>query len=211
MERIDRTSSAFGKRVLKERLLNPICDKDELESRYDLIEKLSKDSELYVGYLKQVYDLERILRRIKLKKLHPVELSYIVISLESIEKIITLSQKNSINTEETLLANIKEFHTMLLNTFNINICAKFKIEQIDENIFKKGVYPNIDLLVKSQEKELDKIHQVAKFIESLFEGTKIQRNSQLIQVAYMESEGYYLSLIKVDLELLKKGLKTHLK
>ncbi len=54
---------------------------------------------------------------------------------------------------------------------------KLKIEQIDENIFKKGVYPNIDLLVKSQEKELDKIHQVAKFIESLFEGTKIQRRA----------------------------------
>ncbi len=60
---IDRTSTAFGKRVLKERLLNPICDKDELESRYDLIEKLSKDSELYVGYLNRVYDFREGFRR----------------------------------------------------------------------------------------------------------------------------------------------------
>jgi len=37
---IDKTSTAFGKRLLKERLLSPIIDKFLLEQRYDLSEKL---------------------------------------------------------------------------------------------------------------------------------------------------------------------------
>jgi len=37
---IDKTSTAFGKRLLKERLLSPIIDKSLLEQRYDLSEKL---------------------------------------------------------------------------------------------------------------------------------------------------------------------------
>jgi DNA mismatch repair protein MutS len=209
---IDKTSTAFGKRVLKERLLNPICDKNELESRYELIEKFLKDSETLVGYLKQVYDLERILRRIKLKKLHPMELSYIIISLEAIDEIITISKKNSVEIEENISATIKEFHTMLNSTFDIAKCSKFKIEQIDENIFKNGIYPNIDSLVEKQNRELNKIHRVARFIESLFEGTKIQSSTQLVQVAYMESEGYYLTLTRGRFGVIEKRFKSsHLK
>lgn len=40
LDLIDKTSTAFGKRLLKERLLNPICDKALLEKRYDLTELL---------------------------------------------------------------------------------------------------------------------------------------------------------------------------
>ena len=65
---IDHTSTAIGKRLLKERLLNPICDIKTLNERFDLSEQLLTDYKKFEVALKQVYDLERILRRIQLKR-----------------------------------------------------------------------------------------------------------------------------------------------
>lgn len=73
---IDKTSTAMGKRLLRERLLNPICDSKLLNERYDLIDKMEDHIAPLETKLKEVYDLERILRRLKLGKLHPYELDY---------------------------------------------------------------------------------------------------------------------------------------
>jgi DNA mismatch repair protein MutS len=205
---IDKTSTAFGKRLLKERLLNPICDKNILEERYELIEKVSTNFEQFIIYLKQIYDLERILRRVKLKKLHPMEIGFIDTSLEAIKAIFSLAKENSIELDEELFKDIDEFHLMLNSTFEIDTCSKFRIDQIEENIFKEGIYPNIDSLVVLQEKELEKIQKVADFIEELFKDTKIQSNSNLVQIAYMESEGYYLTLTKSRFSAIEKSFKS---
>ena len=59
---ISQTSTAIGKRVLKERLLNPICDLKILEERFNRVENLLEDYKTFENLLKQIYDLERILR-----------------------------------------------------------------------------------------------------------------------------------------------------
>ena len=87
---LDQTSTPIGKRLLKERILNPIRDEQELNRRYALIESLLEDYPKFERLLKQVYDIERILRRIKLKKIHPFEINYLHSSLYSIEKIFQL-------------------------------------------------------------------------------------------------------------------------
>ena len=89
---IDQTSTAIGKRLLKERLLNPICDIKILNERFDLSAQLMKEYKKFEIALKQVYDLERILRRIALKKLHPLELDYLSTSLEAILGILKEAQ-----------------------------------------------------------------------------------------------------------------------
>lgn len=59
---IDQTSTAIGKRLLKERLLNPICDLKTLNERFDLSSQLIKEYKKFEIALKQVYDLERIFK-----------------------------------------------------------------------------------------------------------------------------------------------------
>jgi len=96
---IDQTATAIGKRLLKERLLNPICDIKTLNHRFDLSEQLLHDYKKFEVALKQVYDLERILRRIQLKKLHPLELDYLNTSLEAILGIFKEAQGQCCGTE----------------------------------------------------------------------------------------------------------------
>jgi len=138
LDLIDKTSTAFGKRLLKERLLNPICDKALLEKRYDLTELLLPNINRFETHLKQIYDLERITRRIKLRKLHPVELTYITMSLEAILKLLDDAHTQGLDIEDNLYDESVEMLNVLHETFELDICARFRIEQINDNLFKDG-------------------------------------------------------------------------
>jgi DNA mismatch repair protein MutS len=210
LDLIDKTSTAFGKRLLKERLLNPICDRDILQSRYDLTQKLVEHIDSFETHLKQIYDLERITRRIKLRKLHPVELTYIVMSLEAIVNLINDSQNSGIEIDTKLLESSKEMLNTLNETFKLNICAKYTIEQINDNIFNDGIYPAIDSIVHRQQNELDKLDSVASCVKSMFEKDKLFDNnaSKYVTINYLESEGYYLNLTKNRFAMIEKDLKN---
>lgn len=208
LDLIDKTSTAFGKRLLKERLLNPICDKALLEERYNLTEQLLPNVDRFETHLKQIYDLERIARRIKLRKLHPVELTYIAMSLESILKLIKDGQANGLHIDEKLYDEVQEMAKVLENTFELDVCARFRIEQINDNIFKNGIYPAIDTIVKAQQKEIDKMDTVASHVESFFEKDKLfNSNTRYTTVSYLDSEGYFLNLTKNRFMMIEKVLK----
>ena len=208
LELIDKTSTAFGKRLFKERLLNPICDKDILESRYNLSEKLLAYTDKFETHLKQIYDLERITRRIKLRKLHPVELTYIDMSLHAIINLLQECQTKDIDIESKLLEESKEMIKVLNDTFKLNICAKYTIEQINDNIFNDGVYPAIDTIIQRQQQELNKLDTVASHVKSMFDEDKLFKGEQkYVSVNYLESEGYYLNLTKNRFAMIEKNLK----
>jgi len=62
LKMLDKSATAIGRRLLKERLLNPIMEKEELERRYDLIEKVSSHTRYLDETMRGIYDLERLLR-----------------------------------------------------------------------------------------------------------------------------------------------------
>ena len=208
LDLIDKTSTAFGKRLLKERLLNPICDKALLEERYDLVEKLLPNIDRFETHLKQIYDLERITRRIKLRKLHPVELTYIAMSLESILNLLEDARDSELEIEGKLFDETREMLGVLEETFELDICARFRIEQINDNIFKNGIYPAIDTIVKKQKDEVGKMEEVAEHVEALFEKDKLfSTTTRYTTVGYLESEGYFINLTKNRFSLIEKALK----
>ncbi len=209
LELIDRSSTAFGKRLLKERLLNPICDPDILNARYDLSERVAPRSELFATRLKQIYDLERLGRRIKLRRLHPVELTYIAMSMEGIEGLFALCKESGIEVDSALESESREFARFLQKSFDLETCARYRLDQIESTIFREGVYPTIDELVRLQKQEFAKIEKVATYIESLFERDKLigATSGSLVQIGYLESEGYHLTLTKSRFKQIEELLK----
>jgi DNA mismatch repair protein MutS len=207
LDLIDKTSTAFGKRLLKERLLSPIVDREILQGRYELSKKIMQKSNEYDTHLKSIYDLERITRRVKLQKLHPIELTYILSSLDAIAKLLINAKKDSIEYDKSLVDKVEEFRKYLLDTFRLSLCAKFRIEQIDDNIFREGIYPIIDTILNRQKKEMDKLEQVSSFIESLFDKEKIVTSKSIVDIGYLESEGYSVNLTRNRFKMIEGVLK----
>jgi len=206
LQLIDKTSTAFGKRLLRERLLSPIVDREILQKRYELTQKLLPHSEQYDTHLKNIYDLERITRRIKLQKLHPVELTYIMMSLMAIEDLLNDITQHGVDIESNLITEVSEFKSYLEQTFNLEVCARFRIDQIDDNIFKNGVYPAIDTILEKQNHEMAKLEVVTSHIDKFFEQTKLNKSS-FTEIGYLESEGYTVNLTKNRFTMIEKELK----
>lgn len=189
---IDKTSTAMGKRLLRERLLNPICDAKMLEERYDLIEKTQKHVSSLETKLKEVYDLERILRRLKLGKLHPFELAYFYASLEAAQSLFAEAKKLGISYDASSAIECAQCASELRRIFDIDTCAKFRRDQVDENLFNEGIDPAIDALEELQRSNEAKLEQLVGHIGTFFEG----EGGPYASIGWLESEGYYLLMTR---------------
>ncbi|WP_246434459.1 MutS-related protein [Nitrosophilus labii] len=200
---LDKTSTPIGKRLLKERLLNPIMDEKELNRRYELIESLLEDYPKFERLLKQVYDIERILRRIKLKKIHPFEINYLHSSLYSIEKLFKEVQKYSLGIENFSIDEVYGFRKELERIFDFEESAKYRRDQIAGNIFNPGVNIFIDKIEEEIKDVLEKLETIKKHISSFFD-----LEEDYVNIGWLDSEGFYLTLTKnrfaaIEKELLK--------
>jgi len=198
---LDHTSTPMGKRLLKERLLHPIQDTQELERRYDMIQSFLEDFPTFKKYLRQIYDLERILRRIKLKKAHPYEINYLHLSLFAIEQMLKEDKK----LQECDLQEVEEFRKEIEQLFNLDRCGKYRQDQIDANIFNHGVKTKIDRLEEQIKRNMDKLEQIRAGVAKLFESDEGQ-----VSIGWMESEGHYLSLTRTRFAQIEKALAQHL-
>ena len=181
----------MGKRLLRERLLNPICDIKLLEERYDLIEKMGDHIAPFETKLKEVYDLERILRRLKLGKLHPFELAYFYTSLSAAESLFADAERLKIGYDKASAQECRQCASELRRIFNIDSCAKFRRDQIDENLFNEGIDPAIDALEQLQNNNLSKLGTIIEHIDTFFEG-----EGSYASIGWLESEGYHLMMTR---------------
>ena len=184
---LDKSSTPIGKRLLKERLLNPIMDKEELQKRYELIESFLTSFKKYEKLLKQIYDLERILRRIKLKKLHPFEINYLHTSLFAIEK---LYQEAPQNIAAFTYEEVYAFRLYIEEHFRLEECAKYAKEKIEGNIFDEGVDLAIDKVEEAMHTLYGELQAVASHINSFFDG------EEFATIGWLESEGFYIALTR---------------
>jgi DNA mismatch repair protein MutS len=202
---IDLTSTAIGKRLFKERLLNPICDEKELRRRYDLAEKVAEHTQNFSNTLKEVYDLERILRRIKLGKLHPFEIVYLHDSLKALEQLVWEAKGVGVEVEEDLRVQIEGFAAELEKTFMLEECGKYRRDQIESNIFQPGINLFVDQIVEENRKQLDKLEAVRLHIENFFERGE-KSDTEYVSIGWLESEGYFLNVTRTRFGMIEKDL-----
>jgi DNA mismatch repair protein MutS len=192
MEILNRTSTAFGSRGFKERLLNPINDRNELNRRYEKIEELLKDNKfkLVIKKLNNINDLERTKRKILLKKINPHEWNGFINSLEyAIEAFDILDIKN----ETSLL--IQSFSHL-----NLDECSKYNINDIKSNIFKEGYSSEIDKLMEDYKNQLKKLDEIVDKISRI--------DDTSCKLDYNEKDGYFISITKKRFETALKKDKN---
>jgi len=104
---LDRTSTAMGRRCLKEWLRFPLLEGTEIEKRYDAVQELFNDPisrEELRSFLKDVYDIERIITRVKLKTANARDLVSLKESLAAIDHLA----QTAAGLESELLAVVSD-------------------------------------------------------------------------------------------------------
>jgi DNA mismatch repair protein MutS len=186
---IDKTSTPMGKRLIKQRFFNPIKDEKELKKRYKAVEFMLKEGDKFENLINEIYDIERLDRKIKLSKLHPFEINYLYSSLENSKRIYILLNKDA--------SKIEEFLFDISQTFDLEKSAKVMFNDIRESVFKKGYSKILDDYSDELAKLNANLELIAKKIESLFEG------NVKLNINELDKEGHYLSLTKTRFNLIK--------
>lgn len=209
---LDRTVTSMGKRLFKERLFHPLTDIQEVENRYDLSEALAPVATEVEAHLRSVYDLERLVRRIRLQRLHPFEMNFLFDSLLSTQKILDdiFSCHHPILQE---LADRKNSIILMIEyvekIFNLEETAKVNSQDVQTSFFKKGFHVELDELMMRKEAVEQKLSVIRdKIVETLEEYTG-KKEGEYVEIKQLEKEGHHISVTRSRFALIEKNLKKN--
>ena len=196
LKMMDKSATAIGKRLLKERLLNPIMEKEELERRYNLIEKVSSHVRFLDETMRGIYDVERLSRRLDLARLHPFEMNHMYDSMLSVKELIQYAKKYKIQKIPFHESEVDEFIRDISKSIDLDVSRRFTNATVDENFLMSGVDETIDTLVKENSVMLIAFEDIMTRIESMLESANAGSSSRLVTLGLLDKEGYYISLSK---------------
>ena len=189
---LDKTKTAMGSRLLKNYIENPLINKEEINRRYDIVEKLIDEFILkdeLIENLFEVYDLERLSGKIAFGNANARDL---------------LQLKRSLK----VLPNIKE----ILKKLNYDK----EIETLEElyNLLEESIYedPPIStkegyLIKENYNKDLDELkilRKGGKDFVARFEAEEKERTGiKNLKIGYNKVFGYYIEVSKGNINLVK--------
>ena len=208
LKMLDKSATAIGKRLLKERLLNPIIDKGELERRYNLIERVSSHTRFLDETLRGIYDLERLSRRLDLARLHPFEMNHIYESMLSVKELMTYIRKYKIQKTPFHESEVDEFLRDITKSIDLDISRRFTSNTVNENFLMSGVDETIDTLVQENSTMLKAFEDIMLKIEKLLDANNASSSNTLVTLGLLEKDGYYISLSKNRFSMIEKEFKA---
>ena len=191
---LTNTSTSIGKRYLRDQLLNPICDPQKIEKRYEYTDILIKNENYreVEPLLNKIIDIERLHRRFSLGIIQPSEIYSLNYSYESIAKITTEKSqyfhRDLIPSEESL-EQFKKFRSEYTRVFRLETLAKFNIETITENIFNPGISAEIDAIETKIKSSYDNLGFICKqFTKSIGNDIDVW-----FKIENNERDGYFIT------------------
>jgi DNA mismatch repair protein MutS len=194
---INKTSTSLGKRFLKENLSEPILDINELNNRYNLIEKLQNNNE-YINYEKElnnIIDIEKYHKNMGINKLQPFQLYRLDQSYKAIVNIINYAKTDfkHIFDFDTIL-QFNDFYNYMLKIFNFNNLETINFNNsnviINKNIFNDNINSDIDNIMQNINNHHEYLNNIIQELSALI-------NNDKIEIKYTDREGYYLCLTKI--------------
>ena len=201
---INNTSTAMGKRLLKERLTHPVKDEKELLRRFALSRELYDYHAPIEGELSNIYDIERLTRRIKLSRLHPFELNYLYDSLLSIKEVVTFMENYKFFEAPCSSAELQLFIDSIDSTFNLNVSGKYMLKDVEDNMICEGINAQIDELNRQNAGLLEKLGCLKSHILSFMK----TQDDNYVSINRLDKEGFFLGLTKSRYNLIKEELQN---
>lgn len=190
---LDKTKTAFGGRLLKYNIENPLTDKTEINRRYNIVELLLNDfitKEELSNLLDSIYDLERLMARINYSNLNARDLICLKNSLKVLPNIDKLL--NNINYDKKI-----DIFTDLYEILDKSINEDSPLTIKEGGFIKDGYNSDLDELrsVRSGSKD---------FITKLETEEKIRTGIKNLKVGYNKVFGYFIEISKGSVKDIKE-------
>ena len=190
---LDKNKTAMGSRYLKYNIENPLTNKEAIERRYNMVEKLSTEFILrddLIHELGNVYDLERLAGRITYGNLNAKDLLQLKSSLKSLPNIKRILEEIGYDKK---IETLEELYGLLERTILED--APFTLHE--GHLIKPGYNEELD--------ELKKIRSGSKdFILELEQTEKERTGIKNLKVGFNKVFGYYIEVSKGQTHLVKE-------
>jgi len=211
---VNKCNTPMGKRKLHNRLINPINNSKELEKQYSITKyvrnKFSTFSEIRKE-LKNIGDFERLYRKLILQRVAPAELSQFYNSLNIILKIYTTLKSDKKLHKHIKCPNLSTKCQKLMKILHDNIvlseAAKISTNKFDVNIFKRGIYTELDDLEREYVESKDKLEALRVYMERFIIKYKGKKTQYMIKYHETDKNGLFLSMTSNRVKILKEEMK----
>lgn len=220
---INYTKTSIGKRYLTNQLSNPLIDHVEINKRYETINTIleNNNTQKIVSYLEDIYDLDKLIRKLEINTINPLELYQLYISFYQIIKLTNYFKESSlldtfeINDNDIILT--EDFNNYIEDTFIIS-----KINEQSFNNFHECDYSFYNINIHNEIDQLqEKINSTTNFMDYLIKALEIyideknyfkksdseQESKSLITLKFNERDGHYLLITNRRCEIMKNNIK----
>lgn len=204
---INKASTGMGKRYIKMRLISPYTDTETLTEIYDTVDVMLNKSfyQQIETVLKNVYDIERMIRKISLAVLHPLQMVDFINSMKAVEQIFGIIKSNKQITQyiktNKLTASVKNLNALLEKNIDCEKAKLYTLSDIKENIFTQGVYPVLDKLQDKVGCNHDIMGELLNKLDELIPD-KTSKGKK-IGLKHNRQDGYYYQMTNKRYKLLK--------
>ena len=189
---LDKTKTAMGSRMLKNWILNPLTNIEEINKRYDIISTLETEfilKEELKNYLNEVYDLERLCGRISYGNTNARDLIQLKNSLKVLPDI------NKILIDLKFYKNIETLDD-LYSLLDKSIDDDAPITIKEGGIIKRGYNLELDSLKDNSKSGKD-------FVVNMESEERERTGIKNLKVGYNKIFGYYIEVSKGNIPLIK--------
>lgn len=190
---LDKTKTAMGSRMLKNWIENPLVDKNEINKRYDTVEKIETEfilKEELREYLYQVYDLERLSGRIGYGNTNGRDLLQLKNSLKVLPNIKSIL--DNLKYEKTI-ETLDDLYELLQNSIDEDAPVTIK----EGGIIKSGFNLELDELKENRSSGKD-------FVIKMESEERNRTGIKNLKVGYNKIFGYYIEVSKSNIGLIKE-------
>ncbi|MFZ3372688.1 MAG: DNA mismatch repair protein MutS [Desulfitobacteriaceae bacterium] len=193
---LDLTKTAFGGRLLRRWIEQPLAIAASIMRRHDAIENLVSDSFLrgdLTKYLTGIYDLERLMGKISYGSVHAKDLLALAQTLSTLPKIkavLASSQTQILKSYEPYLDGFQDLTDLLHKALNPEASITLK----DGNLIKSGFSPEID--------ELRTLAFGGKeWVASLENSERERTGIRSLKIGFNKVFGYYIEITHTNAHL----------
>jgi len=216
---LDKCVTKMGSRLLRDKLLNPVYNVEYLNQEYNLTEFILKNYEKFLLIRKKIFslkDIERLERKIILKKIQPSEITQIYYNFKILKEIY-----NEIKDLDVIGKYLNEkIGENLNNNYNkvtsfiekfINLKEAVDITKIAEskNFFNRTIFKELDDFDMKGIENQQKLQEAKDFLSQVIGKKERKKKYDFIKVYSTLKSGKWLQATSKRCEVLKLSLEKY--